>query len=97
VSRVHAARPAAGDYLAVRITEVTPEIARFQFPVDRFYMPEELAPEAERAQVDVQRAGGAVWAEIRVHEGHAMIEQLMIDGVPVGEFVRRTTTAVPPP
>lgn len=95
VAAVSATPPGEGSYLRVEIERVDAETASFAFPVDRFYMPEELAPEAERAHGKAQRAGEGTWAEIRVHDGAAMIEQLFVRGVPVAELVRGATTEAP--
>lgn len=71
-----------------------------RFPLDRFYMDEYIAPEAEAVYWDA-----AVSEEIDAHlavrilNGHAVIEQLYIENTPVADYVRakRNEPAPPPP
>lgn len=86
VTGVAHARPATGAYLEVVVRNATPELVTFRFPVDRFYMPEEQAPAAERAHREALSGGRGTWAEIRVYQGSAQIERLVVDGVPVSEL-----------
>jgi uncharacterized membrane-anchored protein len=73
---------------------------RVEFPLDRFYMDEYIAPEAEAVYWDA-----AVSEEIDAHlavrilNGHAVIEQLYIENTPVADYVRakRNEPAPPPP
>jgi len=70
------------------------------FPLDRFYMDEYIAPEAEAVYWDA-----AVSEEIDAHlavrilNGHAVIEQLYIENTPVADYVRakRNQPTPPPP
>jgi uncharacterized membrane-anchored protein len=89
VVEVVAVPPEHRDYLTVKIEDAGTVNATFGFPIDRFYMPEELAPIAEQKYAEAQRAGRGTWAEIRVRHGEVAIEQLYIDGVPVGAAARQ--------
>ena len=89
VARVSATPPEQGAYLSVTLRTVAPTTARFAFPVDRFYLPEQQAPVAERAHGEAQRGGRDTWAEIRVHEGRALIEQLYVAPVWIGRGLGR--------
>jgi uncharacterized membrane-anchored protein len=89
ITRVSAQRPEEGAYLDVVVHTLERGSASFGFPIDRFYMPEELAPIAEQKHAEAQREGRGTWAEIRVREGNAAIEQLYIDGVPVSEAAKQ--------
>ena len=97
VKQVWASRPTGGAYLYVNLTSVSETTADFEFPVDRFYMPEEQAPIAERLDREARSEGRGTWAEIRVHEGDAILEQLYIDGVPAGEAAQQAPTEPPQP
>ena len=64
---------------------------RVYLPFDRYYMPEKLAPEEERAylgagRIREQRSAAAV---VRVWKGNAVIEDLEIDGIPILEYLKR--------
>lgn len=72
----HAQPEGVAAYLTVTVEEATSELVHFRFPVDRFYLPEEEAPAAERAHRAA--AGKGTWAQVRVRHGQAMIEDLVI-------------------
>ena len=60
-------------------------------PFDRYYMPEKLAPEAEKAYLEANRRGKRdAAAVVRVWRGKAVIEDLEIDGMPVREFLKQS-------
>lgn len=79
-------RPAHANWLRTRIdhpwssdTNVTVRI-----PFDRYYMNERVAPEAER--VYREHSAGAnrdAAVQVRIHRGFAVLEELLIDGVPI--------------
>lgn len=58
----------------------------FDLGLDRYYMNERLAPEAER----LLRSGigdiAEVWASLRVWEGRAVLGGLYVDGVPIEDY-----------
>lgn len=80
-------RPAGQDYLKVKMGWSN----TLQLPFDRFYMEEKAAPEAERAYREHSRQGGArdAYVIVRVLDGHGVIENLFVAGVPIAEFVGR--------
>ena len=60
-----------------------------EFPFDRFWLTEKIAPEAERAYTASNRqAKENAYVTIRVHEGDAALEQLFIDDQPLLEYLR---------
>jgi uncharacterized membrane-anchored protein len=95
--------PAAGDYLA--IDGATPNFAprpdkpgesevtgyTISFSFNRYYMNEAAAPMAEDKYVEASRrnAEARAWLNVRVKDGTAVIEGLVIDGVPIEELIRR--------
>lgn len=87
--------PAQGDYLKVRVQHANSGELWLELPFDRYYMDEKLAPEAERAYWDSNRQQGAerkeveTFAAVRVKGGHAALEELYLDGVPVREYLAR--------
>jgi uncharacterized membrane-anchored protein len=54
-------------------------------PFDVYYLPEDLEPEATA----LQRASGrgTAWAVVRVRDGRAVIEDVVVDGVPLRESI----------
>jgi uncharacterized membrane-anchored protein len=82
------APPGDGDYLTVRVRHRSDESAWLALPFDRYYMEESLAPEAERAYRE-RAAGRQAWVEVRVRDGHAVLEELYLDDRPIGEVLGR--------
>jgi uncharacterized membrane-anchored protein len=87
IASVAPQRPPAGEYLEVRVNGQSGGRVSFDFPIDRFYLPELEAPVAERLYR--QRAADA-WAEVRVHEGRATLVDVWLDGVPLAEAARES-------
>jgi uncharacterized membrane-anchored protein len=64
---------------------------RVEFPFNRFYMDENLAPEAERAYNRLNRDRATninTFATVRILHGRAVLEDLHLDGVPVRTYLR---------
>ncbi len=81
-------RPEQGDYIAARYQwRSTNEAILVTLPFDRYYMPENLAPLAERAYRESVRATNA-WLAVRVRAGKAVIENLYIGDRPIAEVAR---------
>ncbi len=94
ISGVQRHKPDDPNYLTVRIEGTNEGRTQFGFPVNRFYMEEHIAPVAE--QVYRERRPGRTWARIRVREGHAVIEDVLIDSVSLREAAaRERATATP--
>ena len=63
--------------------------AWLKLPLDRFYMSERLAPEAERAYREHSRQGAQdAWLRVRVWRGRAAIEDLYIGDRPIRDVVK---------
>lgn len=74
------------------------ETVHVELPVDRFYMNEEIAPEAERVYFEQVRAEpGNCYVTARVLNGMIVLEQLYIEGVPAADYVREFIANPPPP
>ena len=91
--------PATRDYLAVEVRWVDREQgaprAHVELPFGRLYLEEGVAPAAEKAYFEaVGRAGapGArpAWALVRVLDGRAVLEDVVVDGQPIRELVAGT-------
>ncbi len=87
IARVQEGQPDTADYLTVRVRGSEDGEVRFDFPARRFYMEESIAPAAEA--VYRERSPGRTWARIRVRNGHAVIEDVLIDSVPLKEAAER--------
>ncbi len=89
-----------GDYLEVRVQWINDDEVGLLLPFDRYYLDEHLAPEAERVywERNRQRFGDEAladeppllptYAQVRVRNGYAVLEELFIDGVSVHERLR---------
>lgn len=97
VARLSDSRPGQGDYVNVRRSRwdsgcLGSEL-RVDFPFNRYYLPEDLAPRAESAYRDMtSRSSGevgrvAAYVGVRVREGHAALEELYLDGKPLRQFL----------
>lgn len=80
--------PAEGDYLRLRVRTVyggkDGPHAYVDLPFDRLYLPEGLAPAAEKRLRDSlgdPDASVRAWAVVRVRDGRGVLEDLVIDGV----------------
>jgi uncharacterized membrane-anchored protein len=77
-------RPERGPYLAVRSLWQAGDELNVQLPFSRYYMKEELAPEAEDAYRRRVRDGeSGAHVTVRVLDGHAALEELYLGDVPV--------------
>jgi len=73
--------PTSGDYVGVTYSYwVTETTAHIEWPFDRFYLNEALAPEADKWFAESIRNSKGVVAEVRVHDGTAVLENLTFDG-----------------
>ena len=104
-------RPTEGDFLRVRVRGTVGEVRRavlLDRPFDRFFLEEGDAPAAEELLRTVPavrgRAAGATdtdapvpvaWAVVRLRDGRAVIEDVLVDGVPLREAVDGPATGAP--
>ena len=87
-------RPSSGAYLVARIASLDKEQVRLQLPFDRYYAEEDLAPEIERAYLaHSRRDKPEAFIAVRVRQGRGVLEELYIEDLPVGEYLRRQADA----
>lgn len=93
--------PDRGDWLRV-VTGWRDDQQRLRvtLPFDRYYLDENAAPAAERLYLAGNRRGASAgarltYAQVRVREGYAVIEDLVIDGQPLRERLRDGEGAAP--
>ena len=94
--------PEGGPYLRVRFarfgitdTLTRGEIVSVELPFSRYYMDEDLAQEAEAAYRKMNRARSienpakreSAYVAVRIRDGHAVIEELYLAGLPVREYL----------
>lgn len=79
-----------GPCIRGRVQYVSGDKAHVDLPIDRLYMNEKLAPEAEQAyRENSLRTNQVAYVTVRVLNGNAVIEDLFIDGTPIGEFLKQ--------
>ena len=87
--------PEDGDFLRLRVhrsftDEDGSRRGRVALPFDRLYLEESIAPRAEELFRALRRTDETVpaWAVVRVHDGRAVLEDVMVDGRPLGKLAR---------
>lgn len=80
VTRVERERPASGHHVRVRVRWASESTVHFEWPFDRYYLNEKLAPEADRWLAESLRSAKGVLAEVRVLDGRAVLADLTLDG-----------------
>jgi len=84
--------PARGSYLRLQAGGIYPDEDGNRFvwvsmPFGRYYMDENLAPEAERAVWGGPRGQREAFVSVRVRDGIGVIEDLYVDGVPIHQWL----------
>ncbi|MFM2166028.1 MAG: hypothetical protein RIS79_399 [Verrucomicrobiota bacterium] len=93
---VHASPPASGDYIRVTYNYEAGSKANVSWPFNRFYLNEALAPEADKWFAETIRDAKGIIAEVRVHQGTAVLENLTFDGKSFRDILKeRMKTAKP--
>lgn len=85
-------RPSRGAYLRLRAGGVYPDedgkrYMWINLPFRRFYMDEDLAPQAERAVWTGRRSRREASIGVRIRHGVGVIEELYIDDVPIHQWL----------
>jgi hypothetical protein len=89
VSSLSPAPPAGGDFIRVKVGWQDGENdCRIEWPFDRFYINEKLAPQADKWFAENIRSTKGIIAEVRVLEGRAVLEDLSLDGKPFREILK---------
>jgi len=89
LDELHAEPPASGDYVRVTVRWESAGKAHIEWPFDRFYLNEALAPEADKWFAESIRNSKGVVAEVRVHHGLAVLENLTFDGTSFRELLKQ--------
>jgi uncharacterized membrane-anchored protein len=84
IDQVLPTAPALDDFIAVHLVGKTVSL-----PFDKYWVTERDAPAAESAyRAQSQRDKRNAFVTVRVFRGDAALEQLYLDGQPLGEFLR---------
>ncbi len=87
--RVHRKPPTNIPTLPARVLYADENHLHFVIPLDRYFLNERLAPEAERVYGRrAQMSHDETWLAVRVGHGRAAIEGLYIGGRPIEDVVR---------
>ena len=81
VTALEATPPESGDWFETVVARSNDDGVRVALPFDRFYLPEEKAPIAERLYRDSDSR--LTWAEVHIHVGHAVLVDVVLNGVPM--------------
>ena len=83
-------RPDGDGYITARVDRISGRDVHLRWPVDRYYLDEELAPKAEGIYwQNSRREERKACVTVRVRRGKAVLEELYIEDVPIVEYVRR--------
>lgn len=79
------------DYVVAKVTGNHNGVVSFELPFNRFYMEETKAKDAELAYTEINRDSlkQSVYAEVHVKEGRSVLKDVIIDGVPIQEYVEK--------
>jgi hypothetical protein len=65
------------------------KMVMISWPLDRFYLNERLAPDADRLVAERLGRGKPPVAEIRLLDGQAVLTDILLDGVSIRETVKQ--------
>ncbi len=79
------------DYVIAKVTSNYKEVVNFELPFNRFYMEETKAYDAEKAyrQTNRNNLEDNVYAVVHIKEGRSVLKEVIIDGVPIQEYVEK--------
>ncbi len=80
--------PTSGDYLDVKIRYAFGDHATIEWPFDRFYLNEKLAPQADQWFAEHIRSDKGIVAEVRVFNGRGVLTDLTYDNKSVLDILK---------
>ncbi len=81
--------PTSGDYIMVKTRYVYESKASIDWPFERFYINEKLAPEADVWLAENISTASGVTAEVRVLKGRAVLADLSVGGKSFREILKQ--------
>ncbi len=88
ISSLSLTPPATGDYIHLKTGYTYQSKASIQWPFERFYINEKLAPEADKWFAENIRSDKGIIAEVRVLKGRAVLADLSLDGKSFREILK---------
>lgn len=77
------------DFVKAKVNYVSNDYVFIDYPFERFYMEETKAPVAEEVYLEsIRDTSQVVYALVSVRNGEAVIKDVMINGVPIGELTK---------
>jgi len=89
ITHLSPAPPASGDFIRLKVKYVNSGKAAFEWPFDRFYINEKLAPEADKWFAENIRNAQGITAEVLVLHGRAVLADLSVDGKSFREILKQ--------
>ena len=84
IDQVSTTRPARDDYIEAKLAG-----NKIALPFDKYWVTERDAPAAEAAYRDLSRRDKrSAFVTVRVFRGDSALEQLYLDGQPLGDYLR---------
>jgi len=81
-------RPQGNDYIKTKVTYQSGNKVNFNLPINRYYMNEEKAPQAEALYREHSRVNKQdAYVVVRVLNGQALIEGLYVGGKPIESYL----------
>jgi hypothetical protein len=96
VTRIERERPVSGRFVRVHVRWASNDSVHFEWPFDRYYLNEKLAPEADRWLAESLRSAKGVLAEVRVLDGRAVLADLTLDGKSFRTHLQERLKTAPP-
>lgn len=88
ITRLSLKPPTSGDYIRVKTGYAYESKATIEWPFERFYINEKLAPEADIWFAENIRGDKGIIAEVRVLNGRAVLADLSLDGRSFREILK---------
>lgn len=95
-SKLSVTAPVNGDYLKLQINSIDGDRVHLDIPFDRYYLNENQAQAAEDAYRRLSRDNEATvnaYAQVRVYQGQAVLEELYLKGQPVYDYLLKESAA----
>jgi len=84
-------KPESGEFIKAKASYSGQDSVNLVLPFDRYYAEESMAPQMETAyRANSSRTNRTAYVSVRVLNGHAVLEELYIDDVPIKDYVRKS-------
>jgi uncharacterized membrane-anchored protein len=89
VKRAFSSPPEGEDYFEAEVKYVYDDRLMVRFPFERYYMNEKMAPLAEQEyNTRMRDRNDSVFIDVRVFEGKAVLENVLINRIPLREYLK---------